>query len=96
MMKIGSDDWKRWRSKTANLNRDHVLRRGDRVIDDQQNVGIVVRIEIPYEPTIEDHGTIWVWLENEDGGYGAYNCEHWAWINWKDNLRFLPDEVLGD
>ena len=48
--------------------------------------GVVVDVQIPEDPSIEDHGTVAVW-QSERFEYGADNCEHYCWINWKEFLR---------
>ena len=71
-------------TKTYNENRELLV--GDKVIDIDKNLGIVVKIIIGTD--IDDHGTIYVWqLERVE--YGSDNCEHYAEINWRENLRIL-------
>jgi hypothetical protein len=75
-----------WTEKTKCLNQDRELARGMQVKDAWGNRGIVVKIEIPDEPSVENHGTVFVW-QSERTGYGDDNCEHYTYTSWKEFLR---------
>ena len=81
---------KEWVEKTIKLNENREIKRGDVVVDRDRNKGVVVQIYVPENPTVEDHGSISVW-QSERFEYGADNCEHYAWTNWKSNLRILDE-----
>lgn len=80
------DDLRKWRDKNERLNADRELARGDVVWDGETCHGVVVRIERPENPSDEDHGTIWIWQDRRTG-YGADNCEHYAYVGWQRHLR---------
>ena len=77
-----------WVEKTIQLNERRDIKRGDLVIDRDRHKGVVVGVEIPDNPTVEDHGTVTVW-QSERFNYGDDNCEHYTWLNWKRTLRIL-------
>lgn len=77
-----------WLDKTERLNEGKDIRRGCIVVDLDRNKGVVVDVQIPDDPTIEDHGSVTVW-QSERTNYGADNCEHYTWINWRRHLRIL-------
>lgn len=64
------------------------LKRGDEVIDIWGSKGIVVKIVKPENPTVEDHGMIFVW-QSERTDYGADNCEHYVYHDWEKVLRIV-------
>lgn len=82
-------DQKKWFEKNERINSTAFLSLGDKVIDVDGNKGIVVKIiepEDPKNPSIDDHGTIFVWqLDRIE--YGSDNCEHYCYTNWKKILR---------
>ena len=79
-------DRKNWYEKTLRLNANNVLKVGDKVVDIDKNVGIVVRIDPGID--FEDHGTMAVW-QSERYNYGGDNCEHYCEFNWKEHLRII-------
>ena len=79
---------KDWQAKTQKLNSNRDLVRGCRVVDYWGATGIVVRILSG--STNEQHGTIYVWQDTRMS-HGADNCEHYAHVNWRENLRMLED-----
>ena len=81
-------DRQAWIEKTKRLNEHRELVRGMEVKDAWGNLGIVVKIEIPDEPSIENHGTVFVW-QSERTEYGSDNCEHYCYTNWKEFLRII-------
>lgn len=97
--KMSEKDMKAWTEKTLRLNKDHEISRGDSVQDRNGWKGVVVRIE--HGSTIESHGTIYVW-QSERMEYGADNCEHYAYVNWRKCLRVIepastePDSYWED
>jgi hypothetical protein len=79
-------DKQAWREKNLLLNTGYNLKVGDRVIDEDGNKGVVVKITEGI--SVEDHGCVWVWQEDRYE-YGADNCEHYCHINWHAYLRLL-------
>jgi hypothetical protein len=81
---------KEWVEKTIKLNEHREIKCGDIVVDRDRNKGVVAKIDVPENPSVEDHGTITVWqlgkFEPE-----ADNFVHYAWFNWKSNLRILDE-----
>ena len=69
---------------------NELICRGDRVVDNDGNEGIVVKINKGYDQ--DDHGTIVVWQLNRDE-YGADNCEHYPEFNWQDSLIVINEKV---
>jgi hypothetical protein len=63
---------------------------GDSVVDFQGNRGVVVKIDIWDNPSIENHGTIFVW-QCDRTEYGADNCEHYPHFGW-EKLLFITSE----
>lgn len=57
------------------------LKRGDKVIDIMGREGIVVDINVG--TSLEDHGSINVWLSNTDN-YGANNTESYIEYGWRE------------
>lgn len=82
--------WQEKSARLAVLNKDRILHRGDRVKDRNGWEGIVVKIIAGTDN--EDHGTIYVWQENQMD-YGADNCEHYCEINWRENLEVLESLI---
>ena len=78
-----------WRAKNLRLNKDVEVILGMRLVDDEGNHGVVVKI-IPHNPEnpIEEHGTVYVWQEDRMG-YGGDNCEHYCHNNWHEFLRIV-------
>jgi hypothetical protein len=56
--------------------------------------GIVVKIVKPENPTVEDHGTIYVW-QSEKFEYGSDNCEHYVFHNWEKFLTVITPSAVG-
>lgn len=81
-------DLESWRDKNERLNANVTLKRGDVVIDGLGGHGVVVKIVIPDNPSIENHGTVYVW-QDSCVNYGGDNCEHYSWLNWKRYLRIV-------
>ena len=79
-----------WVEKTKKINKEHVLRRGDVVMDYCGNKGVVVKLITGDSDS--NHGFVYVWL-SEIMDYGADNCEHYGWFKWQEQLRVLdvPD-----
>lgn len=75
-----------WLDKTEKLNNDRNIVVGNKGKDVNLNEGIVVKIQEGYN--IEDHCIIYVWQLNRVK-YGDDNCEHYAYINWKQFLRII-------
>lgn len=88
MKKLKGLNLEQWLIKTEKMNFQKELKRGDEVIDRFGDKGIVVKIEKPEEPTIEDHGTIYVW-QSEQVNYGGDNCQHYSFLGWEKMLRIL-------
>ena len=80
--------YEQWKNKTIKINKsfENTLKIGDRVQDSSKNGGIVVKIIEGHNN--EDHGTIYVWQENQKE-YGADNCEHYPQFGWEDILRIV-------
>lgn len=64
------------------------IKPGMSVIDIWKNPGVIVYI-VPGN-TDEDHGCIAVW-QSERINYGADNCEHYPYHNWKKLLTIVED-----
>ena len=75
-----------WREKNKRLNKDYVIKLGDRVIDEDGYKGVVVKIVEGYSNS--DHGLVHVWQEDRYD-YGADNCESYCHINWHEILRLI-------
>lgn len=65
-----------------------ILRRGDRVVDNDGNEGIVVKIIKGFDSS--DHGTVTVWQMNRLE-YGADNCEHYGEFRWWEGLTIVNE-----
>lgn len=89
-MKLSKKDFKIWTEKTERLNQDVIISRGDTVVDSEGYKGVVVRIE--HGPTVESHGTIYVW-QCDRIEYGADNCEHYPYYGWKSILRIVHGAI---
>ena len=74
-----------WRSKTEKLNAGRDLIVGTIVLDIDGNRGIVVKINPGYDSV--NHGCIYV--RDEHVNRFANEYEHYAYNNWKINLRIL-------
>lgn len=75
-----------WMNKSLKLNTGKTLQVGNKVMDLNKNLGVVVKIDPPQEEG--DHGTVYVW-QLEKINYGADNCEHYAFTQWSSILRIL-------
>jgi hypothetical protein len=85
---MNAADRRKWRLKTERLNQGVTLKRGMVVQDSVGARGVVVRIDAPDKPTIEDHGFVYVWQDTRTG-WGADNCEHYAFYDWNVELRII-------
>lgn len=65
-----------------------MLSLGTQVEDIWGNKGIVVKINVPENPSDEDHGTIYVW-QSDRLGYGDDNCEHYVYVGWERILKIM-------
>ena len=68
---------------------EKAIKRGDRVVDQDGNEGIVVKIVKGHDA--EDHGTITVWQMNRYD-YGMDNCEHYVEFEWWKSLTVVKDK----
>jgi hypothetical protein len=73
-----------------NKMNEHELKLGAEVVDLWGHQGVVVKIVKPDVPTIEDHGTVFVW-QSDRIEYGADNCEHYTFHNWQKVLRVVNE-----
>lgn len=80
--------FRQWTDETEKENVLKEIKRGDEVVDFFGDKGIVVKIEKPYIPTIEDHGTIYVW-QSEQTEYGDDNCQHYTFLHWQKMLKIV-------
>jgi hypothetical protein len=75
-----------WSKGTFKSNLRKRITVGDQVVDGYGHRGIVVKIIVGYDSS--NHGIINVWqLDQMD--YGADNCEHYCYTNWRDHLRIV-------
>jgi hypothetical protein len=77
------EELQRWRAKNLRLNATHRLAPGDRLMDRWWCTGVITKVVEPRNPSIEDHGTIYVTLDTGDE-------EHYAWFNWQEKFRITP------
>jgi hypothetical protein len=66
------------------------IKRGFEVEDFFGDRGIVVLIQVG--DSVENHGTIYVWQSPPIYDHGADNCEHYAYINWRETLRIISEK----
>lgn len=90
MSRVQQQDYPAWCDKNERVNQDATLGRGDVVTDGLGVRGVVVKIVPPLDGTLtlEDHGCIYIWRDDTTE-YGADNCEHYAVVGWRRNLRIL-------
>ena len=79
-------DRRAWMLKTEQLNQGRSLKLGDRVVDVDGQLGVVVKIESGEDA--DSHGTIFVWQEYRTE-YGSDNCEHYVEFGWQSFLRVI-------
>ncbi len=71
-----------WTQKNQRLNQDRVLQLGDRLRDAWAREGVVVDIQWPKKPSIQNHGGITV--QRDDG-----SIDHYVAFGWQTNFRLI-------